>query len=121
MTATAWLLLAAMMVFDAVSHLLMKASSGRAHRDPRDMHFLRRLVRVPIFWVAIGAFLAMMVVWIGFYSHVPLAQGVMTGSITIAGVMLGGRIFFGERITRARALAALLIGVGVLLVGWERA
>ena len=120
MTLTAWLLLGAMMVFDAVSHLLMKASSARAHRDPRDMLFVRRLIRVPIFWIAIAAFLAMMVVWIGFYSHVPLAQGVMTGSITIAGVMLGGRIFFNEKITPMRALAALLIGVGVVLVGWER-
>ena len=44
----------------------------------------------------------------------------MTGCITIAGVMIGGRICFGERITGMRALAALLIGVGVLLVGWER-
>ncbi|MDX2158450.1 MAG: hypothetical protein SFW09_18275 [Hyphomicrobiaceae bacterium] len=120
MTATAWMLLAAMLVFDTASHLLLKASSARAHDDPRDMHFLRRLIRVPIFWIAITAFLGMMVVWIGFYSHVPLAQGVMTGCITIAGVMIGGRIFFRERITPARAMAALLIGVGVVLVGWEQ-
>ncbi|MGE3917952.1 MAG: hypothetical protein AB7F78_19835 [Hyphomicrobiaceae bacterium] len=120
MTPTAWLLLGAMMVLDAASHLLLKASSARAHADARDMHYLRRLIRVPIFWVAISAFLGMMVVWIGFYSVVPLAQGVMTGCITIAGVMIGGRLFFNEHITPARALAALLIGVGVLLVGWER-
>ncbi|MEZ5854726.1 MAG: hypothetical protein R3D67_08240 [Hyphomicrobiaceae bacterium] len=62
----------------------------------------------------------MMVTWIGFYSHVPLAQGVMTGCITIAGVMIGGRIFFNEKITPARAISALLIAVGVLLVGWEQ-
>ena len=121
MTLTAWLLLAAMLIFDTISHLLMKASSMRAHADTRDLHFLRRLIRVPIFWVAIAAFMAMMVTWIGFYSHVPLAQGVMTGCITIAGVMVGGRLFFNEKVTRARALAALLIAVGVLLVGWDRA
>jgi drug/metabolite transporter (DMT)-like permease len=120
MTLTAWLLLGGMLVFDTISHLLMKASSARAHRDGRNMHFLRRLIRVPYFWVAIAAFIAMMLVWIGFYSHVPLAQGVMTGCITIAGVMIGGRIFFNEKITRPRLIAALLIAVGVLLVGWER-
>lgn len=120
MTLTAWLLLGAMMVFDAASHLLLKASSARAHKDTRDMHFLRRLIRVPIFWIAIAAFLSMMVVWIGFYSVVGLAEGVMMGCITIAGVMIGGRIFFKEHITPARALAAILIGVGVVLVGWER-
>jgi drug/metabolite transporter (DMT)-like permease len=120
MTATAWLLLAAMLVLDSASHLLLKAASARAHDDPRDMHFIRRMFRVPIFWIAIASFLGMMVVWIGFYSHVPLSQGVMAGSITIAGVMIGGRIFFGEHITPARALAAVLIGCGVLLVGLDR-
>ena len=42
----------------------------------------------------------------------------MAGSITIAGVMLGGRLFFNERITPARAIAILLISFGVALVGW---
>jgi drug/metabolite transporter (DMT)-like permease len=31
--------------------------------------------------------------------------------------MVGGRIFFGEQITRSRMLAVSLIAVGVLLVG----
>lgn len=121
MTPTAWLLLGGMLVFDTASHLMLKAASARAHKSTRDMHFLRILIRDPIFWIAISTFLAMMVVWIGFYSVVPLAQGVMTGCITIAGVMIGGRIFFREKITPKRALAALLIGIGVILVGWERA
>jgi drug/metabolite transporter (DMT)-like permease len=120
MTAIAWLLLAAMLVLDTASHLLLKASSARAHADPREMHFIRRLFRIPVFWVAIASFLGMMVVWIGFYSVVGLARGVMMGCITIAGVMIGGRLFFNERITPKRALAAVLIGAGVVLVGWER-
>ncbi|MGE0765193.1 MAG: hypothetical protein AB7L90_01905 [Hyphomicrobiaceae bacterium] len=121
MPSIAWLLLGAMLVFDTASHLLLKASSARANADKRDMHFIRRMFRVPVFWVAIACFLGMMVVWIGFYSVVGLGEGVMMGSITIAGVMIGGRIFFGEKITSARAIAALLIGAGVVLVGWDRA
>jgi multidrug transporter EmrE-like cation transporter len=42
----------------------------------------------------------------------------MLGSITIVGVMLGGRIMYGERITRSRALGIGLIAIGVVLVGW---
>jgi multidrug transporter EmrE-like cation transporter len=42
----------------------------------------------------------------------------MIGSIGIIGVMLGGRLFFGEAITRPRAGAAVLIAIGVALVGW---
>lgn len=120
MTSIAWLLLAAMLVFDTASHLLLKASAARANADTRDMHFIRRMFRIPIFWVAIACFLGMMVVWIGFYSVVGLGEGVMMGCITIAGVMIGGRIFFGERITPMRALAAVLIGTGVILIGWDR-
>ena len=74
-----------------------------------------RTAEVAAFWS-----FAMMVVWIGFYSVVSLGAGVMMGSITIAGVMIGGRIFFGEKITPARALAAALIAAGVFLVGWHR-
>lgn len=121
MTSIAWLLLAAMLVFETASHLLLKASAARAHADTRDMHYIRRMFRVPIFWLAIACFVGMMVVWIGFYSVVSLGVGVMMGCITIAGVMIGGRIFFGEKITPARALAAVLIAAGVILVGWDRA
>lgn len=120
MTLTAWLLLAAMLVLDTASHLLLKAATAKAHEDPRDMHFLRLILRVPLFWLAVLAFASLMVIWIGFYSVVPLSQGVMTGCVTIAGVMIGGRIFFREHITPARAAAALLIAVGVALVGWEQ-
>ena len=42
----------------------------------------------------------------------------MVASIDILLVMLGGRIFFGEHITRPRVAAISLIAIGVLLVGW---
>ena len=72
-------------------------------------------------WIAIACFLLLLLVWVAFFSLVPLSQGVMTGSLTIAGVMLGGRLFFNERITPARATAVTLIAAGVLLVGWDAA
>ena len=69
-------------------------------------------------WLAglcfVGAFLA----WLAFLARVPLGQAVMAGSITIVGVMLGGRLMYGERLTAPRAVAVSLIALGVLLVGW---
>ena len=41
----------------------------------------------------------------------------MVACIDILMVMVGGRVFFGEKITGARVLAIALITVGVLLVG----
>ena len=116
MTLTAWLLLLVVLVLDTTSHLLLKSASMRA-RDVSGRAFVLALLAQPLLWLAIAAFVALFLAWMGFISLVPLSQGVMAGSITIAGVMLGGRLFFGERITPARGLAIALISAGVLLVG----
>lgn len=96
--------------------MLLKSASMRA-RTLKGSAFIVALLVQPLLWLAIVAFVALFLAWLGFLSLVPLSQGIMVGSITIAGVMLGGRIFFGERITQSRAIAVGLIGSGVLLVG----
>jgi len=118
MTFTAWLLLMAVLVLDTVSHLLLKSASIRAdQRSDSQTEFLSALAVDSRFWVAILCFVALLVTWVGFISLVPLSQGVMAGSITIVGVMIGGRIAFGEAITPPRLLAVGLISLGVLIVG----
>ncbi len=117
MTLSAWALLAAVLLLDTGSHLLLKSASMRAKAAEGERAFILALLGQPALWIAIPAFVALFFAWIGFISHVPLSQGVMAGSITIAGVMLGGRLFFNERITPARAIAILLITAGVALVG----
>lgn len=116
MTSIAWLLLLVVLVLDTASHLLLKSASARAHAR-KDKVFLAALLSQPRLWVAIVAFVALFFAWIGFISTVPLSQGVMAGCITIAGVMIGGRIFFNEHITGPRAAAIGLITLGVALVG----
>ena len=116
MTLTAWLLLLAVLVLDTGSHLLLKSASMRA-RTSTGSAFVMALIVQPLLWLAVVAFVALFLAWLGFLSLVPLSQGVMVGSITIAGVMIGGRIFFGEMITQSRATAVGLIAAGVLLVG----
>lgn len=118
MTLTAWLLLMAVLVLDTVSHLLLKSASIRADgRGETQSEFLLALASDSRFWLAIACFVALLVSWVGFISLVPLSQGVMAGSITIVGVMIGGRIAFGEAITPPRLLAVGLISLGVLIVG----
>lgn len=116
MTFTAWMLLAAVLVLDTVSHLLLKAASIRAEGRSQ-VDFMRALTTEPLFWTAIVCFVALLVSWVGFISLVPLSQGVMAGSITIVGVMIGGRLFFGEKLTQPRLIAVGLISLGVLMVG----
>lgn len=117
MDFVAILLLTGVLVLDTVSHLALKgASAAVAHAS--GIAYWRAVLTRPGFWIGIAAFVGLFVCWLGFLSIVPLAQGVMLGSITIVGVMLGGRIMYGERITRPRALGICLIAIGVTLVGW---
>jgi len=117
MDPIAALLLLGVLVFDTVSHLCLKAASGRlTHRE--GLEYWRLLLTDPVLWVGIGTFFVLFFVWVGFLSRMPLGQGVMLGSITIIGVMLGGRLLFGERLTRERLTAISLIAIGVALVGW---
>jgi len=120
MDAIAALLLLGVLVFDTVSHLCLKAASRRlAHHQ--GLEYWRLLLTDPVLWVGIGTFFVLFFTWLGFLSRVPLGEGVMTGCITIVGVMLGGRLFFGEQLTRERLIAISLIAMGVTLVGWGQA
>jgi drug/metabolite transporter (DMT)-like permease len=102
MSPFALLLLAVVLIGNTAGQLLFKAASLRAHRPG-----------VAALVIYVFEFL----MWLAFLSVVPLWQGVMVACIDILMVMLGGRIFFREKITRPRVLAISLIAIGVLLVG----
>jgi drug/metabolite transporter (DMT)-like permease len=117
MDGVATALLCAVLVFDTVSHLALKAASERAgHKD--GLAYIGAFIAHPFFWICLASFVGLFLAWLAFLSRVPLGQGVMAGSITIVGVMLGGRFMFNERLTPPRVLAVSLIAVGVLLIGW---
>jgi drug/metabolite transporter (DMT)-like permease len=117
MDEIAVLLLLAVLLLETVSHLALKSASIRASASA-GVRYLLIFVAQPAFWLAIVSFAALFFAWLAFLSRVPLGQGVMAGSITIVGVMLGGRLIYREHITLPRALAIALIAVGVGLVGW---
>jgi drug/metabolite transporter (DMT)-like permease len=114
------LFLLAVLILETVSHLSLKsASSQSAGLD--GFAFVRALVKHMGFWFAIVTFVLLFLAWLTFIARVPLSQGVMVGSITIVGVMVGGRVWFNERLTPARTIAIGLITLGVGLVGWGAA
>jgi len=120
MDLIAALLLLGVLLFDTGSHLCLKGASVTAARAT-GLDYWRTLVALPSLWAGIASWVVLFFLWLGFLSRVPLGQGVMAGSITIVGVMLGGRLMFGEHITPVRATAIGLIAVGVALVGWGHA
>ena len=117
MDEQAVLLLMAVLLLETVSHLALKSASMRANTGT-GAHYLLAFVRQPPFWLAAACFVAGFLAWLAFLTRVPLGQGVMAGSLTIVGVVLGGRLFHGEELTMPRVSAVCLIAVGVALVGW---
>ena len=114
MTPVAWLLLATVLVGNTAGQLLLKAAAVRADRAGGD-HW-PALLREPVLWLGLSIYAVEFFVWLAFLSVVPLWLGVMVACIDLPLVMLGGRVFFGERITVARVCAISLIAIGVLLI-----
>lgn len=119
MSLFAWLLLSAVLLTNTTGQLLFKAASMRA--DNKDVPHWQALAGDPALWIALVIYAVEFFLWLAFLSLVPLWQGVMVACIDILLVMLGGRIFFGEKITPPRVVAISLIAVGVLLVGGNSA
>lgn len=117
------LLLCVVLITETVSHLALKTvSTHHAARAPAMsvLHEVRKYTRQPLFWIALVSFAIGFFAWIGFLARVPLGQGVMAGSLTIVSVMIGGRVLYGEKLTRSRCIAIVLIAIGVTLVGLGR-
>jgi drug/metabolite transporter (DMT)-like permease len=116
MSPFALVLLAVVLIGNSAGQLLFKAASLRADSPGVAAHW-QALAVDPLLWLALLIYVFEFFMWLAFLSVVPLWQGVMVACVDILLVMLGGRIFFGEKITGARVLAISLIAVGVLLVG----
>ncbi len=104
-------------LFDTVGQLSFKAAAT----IPGGVSGLARwrgMLRKPWIWVGVSAYVAEFLLWLAFLSLVPLSQAALVGSVNILAVMLGGRIFFAEKLTARRTAAALLIASGVALAGW---
>jgi drug/metabolite transporter (DMT)-like permease len=105
------------LLFDTTGHLALKHATRRAV-PASGLIFWRSVLSQPFLWLGIGAFAAEFLAWLSFLSLVPLSKGVLVACVNILVVMIGGRVFFRERVTGARAAAGMLIGMGVALVGW---
>lgn len=105
---------AANVAFDTVGQLAFKAA---ATRPPRDEPRWRTLARSPFLWLGLACYVGEFLAWIAFLSFVPLSEGVLLGSMNMVAVMVAGRLFFAEKLTRLRVCGILLVAAGVALVG----
>lgn len=104
-------------VLDAGGHFAFKLAAIEPAAESSILAHWRHMLARPWLWLGIFCFVGEFVVWLGFLSLVPLAQGVLLGMTSIVVVMIGGRIVFHEHFSRSRILGMTLICLGVAIVG----
>lgn len=103
-------------VVDTVGQLAFKAAATEDLNHTGLEHWKFMLKR-PWLWIGILSYILEFIVWLAFLSFVPLSDGVMLGSINIVIIMIAGRLFFHEKITKNRLIGVILITLGVMVVG----
>ena len=116
MTAVAIFLWLLNMSMDTFGHLAFKAAAVHG-RDLDTFSHWKHMIRQPWLWAGVICYACEFFVWAAFLSQVPLAAGVMLGSINIVALMIAGRLMFKEHLTFWRMSGMLLITAGVILVG----
>jgi len=116
MTALAVFLWLLNMSMDTFGHLAFKAAAAHG-LDLDTVSHWKHMLRRPWLWAGIICYVCEFFIWAAFLSQVPLAAGVMLGSINIVVLMIAGRLMFKERLTAWRMAGILLITAGVILVG----
>lgn len=116
MTQLTLLLWLCNVVVDSLGQLAFKAAaSGSAHYD--GLQQWRYMASRPWIWVGMACYVVEFVLWLAFLTLVPLSIGMLLGSTSIVVIMLAGRIWFKETLTRWRLIGMLLISLGVAITG----
>ncbi|EMH4161746.1 EamA family transporter [Pluralibacter gergoviae] len=101
---------------DTVGQLAFKAAAHGSveYSGLRQWLFM---LRRPWIWLGVGCYVVEFVLWLAFLALVPLSVGVMLGSINVVVIMIAGRLWFNEKLSRWRVAGILLIAAGVGVVG----
>lgn len=105
------------MLVDTGGQLFFKAAATRELSSSGIAHW-KGMACQPWLWLGIFCYIFEFFIWMAFLSQVELSIGIMIGSFNIVVIMLAGRLFFNERLTRWRVLGISLITLGVIIVGF---
>ena len=117
MTALIVFLWIANMLVDTGGQLFFKAAASEHTAGAGGLAHWKSMASRPWLWLGICCYVLEFFVWMAFLSQVELSVGVMLGSFNIVVIMLAGRLFFKEKLTRWRVTGISLITLGVAIVG----
>ena len=101
---------------DTIGQLAFKAAASEDTSNEGLAHW-KAMAKRPWIWIGIICYGFEFITWLVFLALVPLSDGVMLGSINIVVILIAGRLFFNEKITRNRLIGVILITLGVTVVG----
>lgn len=104
-------------IVDTSGQLAFKAAATNSAEFSGMDHWRHMLAR-HWFWIGIGLYVIEFVLWLAFLSLVPLSVAVMLGSFNIVVIMIAGRLWFKESLTKWRLIGILLIALGTVVVGF---
>ncbi|KRP63170.1 EamA family transporter [Pseudomonas trivialis] len=104
-------------IVDTSGQLAFKAAATNSAEFSGMAHWRHMLAR-HWFWIGIGLYVIEFVLWLAFLSLVPLSVAVMLGSFNIVVIMIAGRLWFKESLTKWRLIGILLIALGTVVVGF---
>lgn len=119
MTPTVVLLIAFSIVLDVIGQLAFKLGLDRLPEQKggfRLRSFWVQIAGAPMLWFGVGAYVVEFITWLLVLSLAPLSLVFPAASLSYVGVVLGGRLVLGERVSRRRWLGTLVITFGVMLV-----
>jgi len=102
--------------FDTLGQISFKQGSI-AQNDASGVRFWLNTLKNHWIMIGIACYVVEFGLWLAFLSLVPLSEGVVLSSINIVTVMIAGRIFLKEPLTRLRLLGIALVASGVAVVG----
>lgn len=77
----------------------------------------RDFIRVHWLWLGVGIFAVELLVWLSLLSRVPLSLAYPLASLNFCGVLLASRFLLHEQVGRRRWLGAVMVTLGVMIVG----
>jgi len=104
------------LLFLAAGQLLQKLAAVRAAEQPRDTHFLARVLRRPETMWAIASLATGTVFWLAVLYRMEVSKAFPFLSLGLVLVMLISRYYLRENISPTRWLGVALIALGIVLV-----
>jgi drug/metabolite transporter (DMT)-like permease len=108
------------LALDSGTQIAFKAGGNALNGVDFGIAWFDRFLATPAVWAGLAGYVIAFVLWIAILQGSELTRAFTLQGATFVTVPLGGWLFFGEQISRARAGGIALIIIGVTLISRRR-